>query len=73
MHYDVVYEKDDPDRERKACVDALKFMECKQYRTLVTLIKTSDNESMIKFAGMISGVQGFPIEAMIRRYKRTIH
>lgn len=73
MHYDVKYDTDND--ERKACAHALEFMGCIRYRIIVDQIKGNVDENTIRFLAMMSGVQGFPITAMINRYKRkeTIH
>lgn len=71
MHYEVNYTALTGDEKiRKACADALGYMGPKIYRHLVTVVKYKKySVEQVHFLAMIAGVQGYPVEAMLARYR----
>jgi hypothetical protein len=71
MHYGKRYRLDESESYRQGCLDALRFMGPTVYKVLARVIMSGANDNQIAFLASLGGVQGFPVSAMIDRYRNT--
>ena len=69
MHYDIEYNRKSADAWRKACVDALDYIGSAKYRILVGALRTGTSPKAFAFLCGMAGVEGFPVDAMLERYR----
>ena len=69
-HYYVKYDTTRPGAARKACLDALQYMGRRPYRRIARAIQAHDPEGIVRLAASMVGVEGYPVTAMLERYRR---
>ena len=69
MHYDIEYNRASAVAWRKACIDTLDYIGPTKYRILVGALKGGTSPKMFTFMCGMVGVEGFPVDAILERYR----
>ena len=68
-HYSIEYDRDVKTDWRKACIDTLRYVASGvYYRKLIVAMRAAKDIKQANFYCMLAGVEGFPVEALYKRY-----